>query len=92
MLSFALPTIATNSPTELNDIGFLWANLAAMPLETPARRSGCRPEPTFRRPSKHIAEAEDFLAFIASTAGVDAQNAKVSPGGPYLIKGAKNAG
>ena len=39
--------------------------------------------------SKHIAEAKDFLAFIASTAGVDAISAKVPPQGPYLIKGTK---
>src|SRR6266487_6561059 len=39
--------------------------------------------------SKHIAEAKDFLAFIASQAGVDAINAKVPPQGPYLIKGTK---
>jgi raffinose/stachyose/melibiose transport system substrate-binding protein len=37
--------------------------------------------------SQHIDEAKDFLAFIASTAGVDAINAKVPPQGPYLIKG-----
>jgi len=39
--------------------------------------------------SKHIAEAKDFLAFIASTAGVDAITAKIPPQGPYLIKGTK---
>jgi raffinose/stachyose/melibiose transport system substrate-binding protein len=39
--------------------------------------------------SKHIAEAKDFLSFIASTAGVDAITAKVPPQGPYLIKGTK---
>ena len=38
--------------------------------------------------SKHIAEAKDFLAFIASKAGADTITAKVPPGGPYLIKGA----
>ena len=39
--------------------------------------------------TKHVAEAKDFLAFIASTAGVDAVKAKVPPQGPYMIKGAK---
>ena len=39
--------------------------------------------------TEHIAEAKDFLAFIASTAGVDAITARVPPTGPYLIKGAK---
>src|SRR4029453_12204966 len=39
--------------------------------------------------SKHIAEAKDFLAFIASQDGVNAITAKVPPQGPYVIKGAK---
>jgi raffinose/stachyose/melibiose transport system substrate-binding protein len=39
--------------------------------------------------SKHIAEAKEFLAFVASTAGTDAITAKAKPAGPYLIKGAK---
>jgi len=38
--------------------------------------------------SEHIAEAKDFLAFIASTEGADALTAAVSPTGPYMIKGA----
>ena len=39
--------------------------------------------------SKHIAEAKDFLGFIASLEGVDAITAKVPPAGPYVIKGSK---
>jgi raffinose/stachyose/melibiose transport system substrate-binding protein len=39
--------------------------------------------------SKNIEVAKDFLAFVASTAGTDAITAKVTPAGPYLIKGAK---
>ena len=39
--------------------------------------------------SKNLDAAKQFLAFIASTAGVDAINAKVPPAGPYVIKGAK---
>jgi raffinose/stachyose/melibiose transport system substrate-binding protein len=37
--------------------------------------------------TKNLQAAKDFLAFIASTEGVDAINAKVPPQGPYLIKG-----
>jgi raffinose/stachyose/melibiose transport system substrate-binding protein len=87
MLSFAIPTIATDSPSELNDIGFFGqpgtdASKAGVTLWMPAGTY-------IPKTSKNIPAAEDFLAFIASTAGVDAQNATVAPGGPYLIKGAK---
>ncbi len=87
MLSFVLSTIATNSPDEVNDIGFF-----AQP-GTDAKKNGATiwmPAGTYiPQTSKHIAEAKDFLAFIASPAGVDAINAKVPPQGPYLIKGTK---
>ncbi len=85
MLSFALSTIATDSPTEVNDIGFY-----AQP-GTDAAKNGATiwmPAGTYiPKTSKNIPEAEDFLAFIASKAGVDAINAKVPPQGPYLVKG-----
>ena len=85
MLSFALSTIAANSPTEVNDIGFF-----AQP-GTDAAKNGATiwmPAGTYiPKTSKNIDEAKKFLAFIASTAGVDALNAKVPPQGPYLIKG-----
>lgn len=87
MLSFALPTIAKNSPDEVNDIGFF-----AQP-GTDAAKNGATiwmPAGTYiPKTSKNIDAAKQFLAFIASTAGVDAQNAAVPPAGPYLIKGAK---
>jgi raffinose/stachyose/melibiose transport system substrate-binding protein len=86
MLSFALPTIATDSPTEANDIGFF-----GIP-GTDASKAGATiwmPGGTYiPKTSKNIDADKAFLAFIASTAGVDAINAKVAPGGPYLIKGA----
>ena len=59
-----------------------------MPPRT-ARPSGCRPAAYIPKTSKHIAEAKDFLAFIASLEGVDAITAKVPPAGPYVIKGSK---
>jgi len=87
MLSFALSTIATNSPDEVNDIGFF-----AQP-GTDATKNGATiwmPAGTYiPQTSKNIDEAKNFLAFIASTEGVDAINAKVPPQGPYLIKGTK---
>jgi len=87
MLSFALSTIATNSPTEINDIGFF-----AQP-GTDAAKNGATiwlPAGTYiPKTTKNVAAAEDFLAFIASSAGVDAITAKVPPQGPFVIKGSK---
>jgi len=84
-LSFVLATIAADSPTEVNDIGFF-----AQP-GTDASKNGATiwmPAGTYiPKTSKNIAAAEDFQAFIASSAGVDAINAQVPPQGPYLIKG-----
>lgn len=85
MLSFALSTIATNSPDVVKDIGFF-----GQPGTDASKNCATiwMPAGTYiPKTSKHIAEAKDFLAFIASTAGVDAINAKVPPQGPYLIKG-----
>lgn len=87
MLSFALSTIATNSPNVVNDIGFF-----GQPGTDAAKNCATiwMPAGTYiPKTSKNIAEAKNFLAFIASTAGVDAINAKVPPQGPYLIKGTK---
>lgn len=87
MLSFALSTIATNSPDAVNDIGFF-----GLPGADAAKNGATiwMPAATYiPKTSKHIAEAKDFLAFIASVAGADTITAKVPPGGPYLIKGAK---
>ncbi len=86
MLTFALSTIATNSPHKVKDIGFF-----AQPGPDASKNGATiwMPAATYiLKTSKHIAEAKDFLAFIASTAGVDALNAAVAPTGPYVIKGA----
>ena len=87
MLTFVLSTIATNSPDKVNDIGFF-----GVP-GTDASKAGTTiwmPAATYiPKTSQHIAEAKDFLAFIASTEGADALTAAVSPTGPYMIKGAK---
>jgi len=87
MLSFALSTIATNWPDKANDIGYF-----GQPGSDASKNCSTiwMPAGTYiPQTSKHIAEAKDFLAFIASTAGVDAISAKVPPQGPYLIKGTK---
>ena len=86
-LSFTISTIATNSPNEVNDIGFF-----GLPGKD-ASKAGATvwmPAGTYiPKTSKHIAEAKDFLGFIASLEGVDAITAKVPPAGPYAIKGSK---
>lgn len=89
MLSFALPTIATNWPDKINDMGFfaqpgpsannngatIWMLLANyIPLTTTG---------------KNLEAALDFLAFTVSPEAVAALNKSVPPSGPYLIKGAK---
>lgn len=87
MLTFVLSTIATNYPDKVNDIGFF-----GLP-GTDASKNGATiwmPAGTYiPKTTKNLAVAKDFLAFIASPAGVDAINAKIAPQGPYLIKGTK---
>jgi raffinose/stachyose/melibiose transport system substrate-binding protein len=86
MLTQVMPTIATNSPDKVNDIGFF-----ALPGPDAAKNGATVWMPlAFYMPktSKHIDVAKDFFAFVASTAGTDAITAKVKPAGPYLIKGA----
>ena len=85
MLSFALGTIATNWPDSVNDIGFF-----GQPGTDASKNCATiwMPAGTYiPKTTKNLAVAKDFLAFIASPAGVDAINAKVPPQGPYLIKG-----
>jgi raffinose/stachyose/melibiose transport system substrate-binding protein len=86
MLTQVMPTIATNYPDKVNDIGFF-----ALPGSDAAKNGATVWMPlAFYAPktSKHIDVAKDFFAFVASTAGTDAITAKVKPAGPYLIKGA----
>lgn len=86
MLTFALSTIATNSPDQVNDIGFF-----AQP-GTDAANNGATiwmPAATYiPKTTSNLEAAKDFLGFIASTAGVDALNEAVAPTGPYVIKDA----
>jgi raffinose/stachyose/melibiose transport system substrate-binding protein len=86
MLTFALSTIATNSPDQVNDIGFF-----AQP-GTDAANNGATiwmPAATYiPKTTSNLEAAKDFLGFIASTAGVDALNEAIAPTGPYVIKDA----
>jgi raffinose/stachyose/melibiose transport system substrate-binding protein len=87
MLSFALSTIALNWPDKVNDIGYF-----GQPGTDASKNCSTiwMPAGTYiPKTTKNIEAAKDFLAFIASTEGVDAINAKVPPQGPYLIKGTK---
>jgi raffinose/stachyose/melibiose transport system substrate-binding protein len=87
MLTFALSTIATNSPDEVNDIGFF-----AQPGPS-ADKNGVTiwmPAATYipqTTTDEKLAAAQDFLAFIASPEGVNAITEQVPPQGPYLVKG-----
>ncbi len=86
MLTFALTTLADNFPEQIDDIGFF-----AQPGNDAATNGATiwMPAATYLpQTTQNAAAAKDFLAFIASTEGVDAQNAAVVPSGPYVIKGA----
>jgi len=86
MLTFALSTIATNSPDQINDIGFF-----AQPGADSANNGATiwMPAATYiPTTTSNLEVAKDFLGFIASTAGVDALNEAVAPTGPYVIKDA----
>ncbi|MFO7679533.1 MAG: extracellular solute-binding protein [Chloroflexota bacterium] len=89
MLSFALPTIATNWPDKINDIGFF-----AQPGPS-ADKNGATiwmllanyiPQTTT---GEKLEVAKDFLAFMVSPEAVAVLNEAVPPSGPYLIKGAE---
>ena len=86
LLSFVVPALAANAPDKINDIGFF-----GIP-GTDAAKHGATiwlPGGTYiPKTSQNIDAAKDFLAFIASTEGVDVISAKVPPTGPYFIKGA----
>ena len=86
MLTFALSTIATNWPDQVDNIGYF-----PIPGTDPAANGATlwMPPATYiANTSEHIDEAKDFLAFIASVDGANALTAAVAPTGPYLIKGA----
>jgi raffinose/stachyose/melibiose transport system substrate-binding protein len=85
MLTFAVGTMAENYPEQIEDIGFF-----AQP-GTDAAKNGATiwmPAATYiPKTSRHIEEAMQFLAFIASVEGTQAMTAGVAPSGPYMIDG-----
>jgi raffinose/stachyose/melibiose transport system substrate-binding protein len=86
MLTQVMPTIATNYPDKVNDIGFF-----ALPGTDASKNGATLWMPLafyIPKTSEHVDVAKDFFAFVASTAGTDAISAEVKPAGPYLINGA----
>lgn len=86
MLTQVMNTVANNWPDKVNDVGFF-----AQPGPDAAKNGATVWMPLafyIPKTSAHIDVAKDFFAFVASTAGTDAITAKVTPAGPYLIKGA----
>ena len=86
MLTFALPALEALDAEKAQDIGFFAqpgpdAETNGMTLWMPA---GAYIAAT----TDHPEEAKEFLAFIASVEGTDAQTAAAAPAGPYLIEGA----
>jgi raffinose/stachyose/melibiose transport system substrate-binding protein len=86
MLTQVMPTISTNWPDKVNDIGFF-----ALPGPDAAKNGATVWMPLafyIPKTTEPVDVAKDFLAFVASTEGTEAISAKVTPAGPYLIKGA----
>jgi raffinose/stachyose/melibiose transport system substrate-binding protein len=87
MLTQVMNAVASNWPDKVNDVGFF-----AQPGPDATKNGATIWMPLafyIPKTSPHIDVAKDFFAFVASTAGTDAITAKVTPAGPYLIKGAK---
>jgi len=87
MLTQVMPTVATNWPDLVNDIGFF-----ALPGPDASSNGATVWMPlAFYIPQTttdaKLDAAKDFFAFVASTDGTDAITAKATPAGPYLIKG-----
>jgi raffinose/stachyose/melibiose transport system substrate-binding protein len=86
MLTFAVGTMATNFPDQIDDIGFF-----GQPGDDAATNGATiwMPAATYiPKTSSNIDAAKEFLAFIASVEGAEAMTAGVAPSGPYAIKGA----
>ncbi len=85
MLTFALGNIKQNFPENLEDVGFF-----AQPGDDPARNGLTVWMPAglyIPAASTHVAEAKDFLAFVASVEGCNIMIGANGATGPYLIKG-----
>jgi raffinose/stachyose/melibiose transport system substrate-binding protein len=86
MLSFAVPAIVQNFPDNVDDIGFF-----AQPGDDAGQNGLTIWMPGagyIYKDSKHIEEAKQLLAFIASVEGTEIASGVSKPTGPYLINGA----
>ncbi len=89
MLSFALPTIATNWPDKINDIGFFaqpGPDAASNGATIWMLSANYIPQTTT---GEKLEVAKDFLAFTVSPEAITALNESIPPSGPYLVKGAE---
>ncbi|MBP1972834.1 raffinose/stachyose/melibiose transport system substrate-binding protein [Cohnella thailandensis] len=86
MLSFATPAILQNYPDQIENLGFF-----AQPGDD-ASSNGLTvwmPGAAYiYKESKHVEEAKQFVAFVASVEGTEVASTVSKPTGPYLIKGA----
>jgi len=87
MLTFAVGTIASQSPDKIGDIGFF-----AQPGNDAAKNGLTVWEPAAVYIPKtttgaKLDAAKKFLAFVASKDGCDAQAKAFTPSGPFLVKG-----
>ncbi|MET0565628.1 MAG: extracellular solute-binding protein [Acidimicrobiia bacterium] len=85
MLSFALSTIAENHPDAIQDIGYF-----GQPGDDAATNGSTIWMPAgiyIAGTSENQDVAKEFLGFVASIEGTDAQTAAVAPQGPYMIDG-----
>jgi raffinose/stachyose/melibiose transport system substrate-binding protein len=87
MLTFAVGTIASQSPDKLADIGFF-----AQPGDDASKYGLTVWEPAGVYIPKtttgaKLDAAKKFLAFVASKDGCDAQAKAFTPSGPFLVKG-----
>lgn len=85
MLTFAIGAIKTTYAEHLNDVGFF-----ALPGDDAAKNglTVWMPDGLYiPSGSEHEEAAKKFVAFVASSAGCDAQTAALGATGPYLVKG-----
>lgn len=87
MLTFAVGTIASQSPDKLGDIGFF-----AQPGDDASKYGLTVWEPAGIYVPKtttgaKLAAAKKFLQFVATKDGCDAMTKAFTPSGPYLVKG-----
>lgn len=87
MLTFAIPEIAATQPDSIDDVGFF-----ALPGEN-AEDNGLTVWPAagvYLPTSTEGAEREaalEFMDFVASEEGCEAQTAAAQPSGPYMVEG-----